>query len=152
MDREKIQAIIEEIFKHTGCTLTLCEFTDEGDILWCSISTPDSRFLIGRDGEALRSLNHLVRKMLEGGVTEQESQNLMIDINGYQKQRIDTLKATAHMLAERAKYFKSNIEADPMPAYERRIIHTFLEDVKGIVTESTGTGPNRRIVIKYKEE
>ena len=152
MNKENIKNTIEEIFKHTGCTINSCEFTDEGDVLWCSISTPDSRFLIGREGEALRSLNHLVRKMLEKNLSEQESQNLMIDINGYQKQRLDTLKATAHMLAERAKYFKSNIEVDPMPAYERRVIHTFLENVEDIITESTGVGPNRRIIIKYKGE
>lgn len=60
----------------------------------------------------------------------------LVDINGYQKKRFDNLKNIAHMIAERAKYFKSNIEIDPMPAFERRIIHLFLENDKEIKTES----------------
>jgi len=55
------------------------------------------------------------------------------------------------MMAERARYFKSNIEIDPMPAFERRIIHMFLEGIKDIKTESEGYGPTRRVVIKYVE-
>jgi spoIIIJ-associated protein len=56
------------------------------------------------------------------------------------------------MMAERARYFKSNIEVDPMPAFERRIVHMFLEDAKDIKTESEGQGSNRRVVIKYINE
>ena len=72
-----------------------------------------------------------------------------MDINGYQKKKIDNLKNMAHMMSERAKYFKSNIEIDPMPAFERRIIHMFLENEKDIKTESEGEGSNRRVVVKY---
>jgi spoIIIJ-associated protein len=152
MDKDYIKNIIEEIFKHTACTLTSCEFTDEGSMLWCSISTPDSRFLIGREGETLRSFNHIVRKMIEKKVSEDEAGMLMIDINGYNKKRFDSLKATAHMLAERARYFKNSVELEPMPAYERRIVHMFLENIPDIITESSGVGPGRRVVIKYKEK
>jgi spoIIIJ-associated protein len=118
-------------------------------MLWCAIETPDSRFMIGRDGETLKSLNHLVQKILEKTFPEEEVKNVLIDINGYQRKRFDNLKNVAHMMAERAKYFKSNIEIDPMPAFERRIIHLFLEGDKEIKTESEGEGPNRRVVIKY---
>jgi predicted RNA-binding protein Jag len=150
MEKDEIKTIIEQIFNHTGCTFTKCEFSDEDGMLWCMIETPDSRFMIGREGETLRSLNHLIRKMIEKNVGEEETtQKLFVDINGYQKKRFENLKNIAHMMAERARYFKSNIEIDPMPAYERRIIHMFLEDSKDIKTESEGYGPTRRVVIKY---
>lgn len=149
MEKDKIKTIIEEIFKHTGCTFSQCEFSDEDGMMWCMIETPDSRFIIGREGETLRSLNHLVRKMLEKNLGEDSTQKLFIDINGYQKKRFEGLKNIAHMMAERARYFKSNIEIDPMPAYERRIIHMFLENNKDIKTESEGFGPSRRVIIKY---
>ncbi len=152
MDKDKIKSIIEEIFKHTGCTLNSCEFSDEGDMLWCSIGTPDSRFLIGHEGDALRSFNHLVRRIAEKNEGEESTSKLMIDINGYQKKRFDNLKATAHMLAERARYFKSSVEVDPMPAFERRIIHMFLENIPDVITESAGVGKDRRVVIKYVEK
>jgi spoIIIJ-associated protein len=149
MNQDQIKKVIEDIFNHTACTISKCEFIDENGMLWCMIDTPDSRFMIGRDGETLRSLNHIVRKMLEKNSTEEEAANVFIDVNGYQKKRFDNLKNIAHMMAERARYFKSNIEVDPMPAYERRIVHMFLEGAPDIKTESEGYGPNRRVVIKY---
>ena len=149
MSQELIKSTIEQIFNHTGCTISKCEFSDEDGMIWCMIDTPDSRFMIGRDGETLRSLNHLIRKIIEKGQGEETATNIFIDINGYQKKRFDSLKTIAHMMAERARYFKSNIEIDPMPAYERRIIHMFLENAKDIKTESEGYGPNRKVVIKY---
>ncbi len=149
MDQEHVKKLIEEIFSHVACTIDSCEFTTEGDMVWCAISTPDSRFMIGKDGETLRSFNHIVKKILEKQLSEEEAQKLTIDINGYQKKRFDALRATAHMLAERAKYFKSSVEVDPMSPYERRIIHTFIESIPDVTTESTGTGAERRVVIKY---
>jgi spoIIIJ-associated protein len=150
MDNELIKSIIEDIFKHTACTISKLEVSLEGNMLWCMIETPDSRFMIGREGETLRSLNHLVRKIAEKASGQQtEISNIFVDVNGYQKKRFDNLKNIAHMMAERAKYFKSNIEVDPMPANERRIIHMFLEGIPDIKTESEGYGPQRRVVIKY---
>lgn len=149
MKESKIKETIEEIFKLTSCSLASLDIKDENNMIWCAIETPDSRFMIGRDGETLRSLNHLIQKMLEKDFEENEVKNILVDINGYQKKRFDNLKNIAHMMAERAKYFKSNIEIDPMPAFERRIIHLFLENDKEIKTESEGEGPNRRVVIKY---
>jgi spoIIIJ-associated protein len=151
MNQDLIKKIVYEIFDQTGCTISSCEFSDENDMLWCMIDTPDSRFMIGRDGETLRSLNHLIRKIAEKNLNEEETAKIFIDVNGYQKKRFENLKNIAHMMAERARYFKSNIEVDPMPAYERRIIHMFLEGTKDIKTESEGYGPNRRVVIKYIE-
>ncbi len=149
MEEELIKKVIEDIFTYTNCTISKYEVSLEGEMLWCMIDTPDSRFMIGRDGETLRSLNHLVRKIIEKSSGKEEISNVFIDINGYQKKRFDSLKNIAHMMAERAKYFKSNIEIDPMPANERRIIHMFLEGIPDIKTESEGYGPSRRVVIKY---
>lgn len=152
MDKDNIKKIIEEIFAHVSCKIDSCEFSDEGDMVWCSISTPDSRFMIGRDGETLRSFNHIVKKMIEKQTSEEESRVLTIDINDYQKKRFDSLRATAHMLAERAKYFKSSVDVEPMPSFERRIIHTFIETIPDVTTESVGVGPHRKVVIKYTGE
>ncbi len=149
MDQEILKSIIENIFTHTACTISKLEISLESGMLWCMIETPDSRFMIGREGETLRSLNHLVRKIAEKTSGQEEISNIFVDVNGYQKKRFDNLKNIAHMMAERAKYFKSNIEIDPMPANERRIIHMFLENIPDIKTESEGYGPARRVIIKY---
>lgn len=149
MKESKIKETIEEIFRLTSCSLSGLDIKNENNMIWCAIETPDSRFMIGREAETLKSLNHLIQKILEKDFEENEAKNILVDINGYQRKRFDNLKNIAHMMAERAKYFKSNIEIDPMPAFERRIIHLFLENDKEIKTESEGEGANRRVVIKY---
>lgn len=149
IQKDKIKGSVEEIFKLIGCTISKIDFSEEGGMLWCLIETPDSGFIIGRDGETLRSLNHIVQKIVEKETIEEKRPSLFIDINGYQQKKFENLKNIAHMMAERARYFKSNIEVDPMPSYERRIVHMFLEGAKDIKTESEGYGPNRRVVIKY---
>lgn len=143
-----IQEIIKEIFRLTSCEITSIDVKDEMGMLWCAVETPDSRFLIGKEGETLRSINHIIQRILEKDPAN-ENKSFILDINGYQKKKIDNLKNMAHMMSERAKYFKSNIEIDPMPAFERRIIHMFLENEKDIKTESEGEGSNRRVVVKY---
>lgn len=154
-NKDKIKEVIENIFKYTSCTLTSCEFSSDGGIFWCLVETPDSNFMIGRDGETLRSISHIVQKIVEKEIInntnnpEERKPSFFLDINGYQKKRFDNLKTIAHMMAERARYFKSDIRIDPMPSYERRIIHMFLEGAKDIKTESEGLGENRRVVIKY---
>jgi len=156
MYKDKTKEAVEQIFKYTACTISKCDFSEDSGMLWCMIETPDSSFMIGRDGETLRSLNHIVQKIVEknlpaSGLIEEKGPSIFIDVNGYQKKRFENLKTIAHMMAERARYFKSNIEIDPMPAFERRIIHMFLEGAKDVKTESEGYGPNRRVVIKYVE-
>ena len=118
-------------------------------------------FFWERGGEALFAVNHLARRMIEAKIpkeieksyvldtAKQEGLGILIDINGFQKKRIENVHAIAHMMAERARYFKSNIEVDPMPAFERRIVHEFLSDAEDLKTESEGVGLSRRVVIKY---
>ena len=62
---------------------------------------------------------------------------------------IENVRAIAHMMSERARYFKSNIEVDPMSSFDRRIVHEFLSDATDLKTESQGEGYSRRVVIKY---
>lgn len=149
MSTHLLRSKIEELISKTSFSIDSCDVVDEDGTLWCSIKTSDSKFLIGRDGEALRSFNHLVKKIVDKELGEENSPRIIVDVNGYQRKKMDNLKATAHMLAERARYFKSNIEADPMPSFERRVIHMYLENEKDIMTESKGEGRERRIVIKY---
>ena len=87
--------------------------------------------------------------MAEKTINEEESTRIFVDINGYQKKQFDALRATAHMMAERARYFKSSISIDPMSAFERRIVHMFLQDQNDLQTESEGVGSDRHVVIRY---
>jgi spoIIIJ-associated protein len=80
-----------------------------------------------------------------------DATSFMVDINGYQKKHIDDIRVKANILAERARYFKSAVEMDPMSSYERMIVHSEFASVPDIATESSGTGRDRRIILKYTE-
>lgn len=153
MEHETIKKLITEFIEKSGLHTGEILFTHDEDtnILWCSLSTTNPYSFTARGGEALSSLNHLVRKIIEKNIPEGQTLELsvLIDVNDFQKKRIDNIKAIAHMMAERARFFKSSIEVDPMPAFDRRIIHEFLSKAPDLETESKGEGRDRRVVIKY---
>lgn len=115
------------------------------------ISTPDSSILIGEHGARLLALNHLIKRMVERNMKDGEPISFFVDVNDYQKKRIDEIRAKANMLAERARYFKSSVEMDPMSSYERMIVHAEFTETPDISTDSTGFGKERRVIIRYTE-
>lgn len=113
------------------------------------VSTPDAAILIGENGDRLLALNHIVKRIVEHN--KDDAGAFFVDINDYQKKRIEDIRAKAHMLAERARYFKSSVEMDPMSSYERMIVHAEFTEVSDITTESSGQGRERKVILRYTE-
>ncbi len=86
------------------------------------------------------------------GLSLDTSISVSLDINGYLMQLISALKAKAKLYAGRAMTFGVPVRMEPLPAFHRKIIHTFLQNTPGIHTESFGLGPARHIVITVKED
>ena len=151
MNRQEIQNLTKEILEKMNLSVQNISFAEEEglSIVWLKIDMSEPHLFTSRGAEALAALNHLVKRMIETKQDPDEPMNILIDINDFQKKRIDTIKATAHMMAERAKYFKSSVEVDPMSAFDRRIVHEFLANATDLKTESIGEGFSRRVVIKY---
>src|SRR3989344_2133039 len=155
MNKVEIQNLIKELIEKTTVKLDKISVTEESPTnTWFSVEVSEPHFFVGHDGEALYSLNHLVRRIVEAKTLstktdESINNNILVDINGFQKKRVENIRAIAHMMGERARYFKSSIEVDPMSAFERRVVHEFLSDATDLKTESMGFGPSRRVVIKY---
>jgi spoIIIJ-associated protein len=160
MIQEKAQNIIKEIIEKIPIEKyeTSFSYDESNKTLWCSVLSREPHFLIGKNGETLIALNHIARKILDRSVFEKIGSfekpdlKIMIDINDYHKKKIENLKTTAHALSERAKFFKSNIETDPLSALERKIIHEFLAGRPNIKTESVGIEPGRKVLISYVSE
>jgi spoIIIJ-associated protein len=147
MNNADIQNLIRELLEKTTVQLKEISVSEESPkSTWISIEVTEPHFFTEREGEGLQALNHLVHRILENKMIPS---SVMIDINGYQKKRVENIRAVAHMMSERARYFKSSVEVDPMSAFERRIVHEFLSEAGDIKTESIGTGRDRRVVIKY---
>jgi len=165
MNKIEMQNLIKELIEKTTISVSKIStdedkpssFKSDGDkTTWFSVEVSQPHFFWEHGGEALFAINHLARRMIETKVSptpnvgeKQEGLGILIDINGFQKKRVENIHAIAHMMAERARYFKSNIEVDPMPAFDRRIVHEFLSDAIDLKTESQGEGLSRRVVIKY---
>ncbi|HEY4513354.1 MAG TPA: R3H domain-containing nucleic acid-binding protein [Candidatus Paceibacterota bacterium] len=154
MNREEIQNLIKELIGKTNVNIgEISVIEDTPKNIWISVQVSEPHFFVSNDGEGLHALNHLIHRIMEakaagmGGA--QLNPGVLVDINGFQKKHIDNIRAVAHMMSERARYFKSNIEVDPMSAFERRIVHEFLSEAQDLKTESVGTGRSRRVVIKY---
>lgn len=156
MDKNEIQNLIKELIEKTTIKLNGVSVVEDGPKnLWVSVEVGEPHFFISREGEGLHAINHLVHRIIENKLPKTSESvppqglGVLVDINGFQKKRVENIRAIAHMMSERARYFKSNIEVDPMSAFERRVIHEFLSDASDLKTESMGTGRDRRVVIKY---
>src|SRR3989344_1318583 len=151
MNTKDIENLIRELIKKTTIEVgSIAVSDDDPKNIWFKVEVSDPHLFTARDGEALFALNHLARKIAENQTKiPEEEPRFLIDIGDFQKKRVENVKAVAHLMAERARYFKSSIEIDPMTAFERRIVHEFLADQVDLKTESVGVGSGRRAVIKY---
>ena len=111
--------------------------------------------LIGRHGDvldALQYLSNIVVGRYPKRPDKHEYVRVILDIENYRAKREDTLKALARRVASKVLASGRNFTLEPMSAYERRIIHSEIQQVKGVHTFSVGTENNRRVVIAYGED
>lgn len=114
-----------------------------------AVSSPDSARLIGPNGEHLRALNMIARRLVEQKYGE-DAANFLIDVNGYHETAMEKVRQGARMLAQRARLFKHDVDLEPMSSYERLVVHELFAEDPEIKTESAGEGKFRHIVLKYK--
>jgi spoIIIJ-associated protein len=130
------------------------EFTttdDEGNIasVGLNIEGEDLGILIGRRGQTMASLQHILRLIISH--QKQVKIPVVIDVEGYKERRCEGLRALANRIAEQVTSRKMPFTMEPMSAFERRIIHLALVDNPDVFTESTGIGESRKVVIAPKK-
>ena len=113
-----------------------------------NVEGEDLGILIGRQGQTLSCLQYLVR-LIVGHQTETWLP-IVIDIEGYKQRRCDALQALAWRTADQVNMKQEPFSLEPMPAFDRRVIHLALADHPDVITESSGVGEARRVVILPK--
>ena len=103
--------------------------------------------LIGRRGETLDAIQHLTNYAVNRGQNKRVRIN--VDAESYRLKREQALQRLAQKVAGKVTRYRRNITLEPMNAYERHVIHAALQDYPDVTTFSTGTEPNRRIVVAY---
>lgn len=141
-----IKKTIEELLKVMHFDGNIIIDDSELDSILANIQTEQAGFLIGQAGVNLDALQHIARILVNK--KNEEPTPFILDVNSYRKQRIELLKDLAENIAKQAVTEKVALTLQPMPAYERRVIHLALVDKVDVSTESIGQDFERRIVIK----
>jgi len=139
---------LNDVFEKMDVNVKIDAVEDDESVM-LNIAGEDSGIIIGRRGETLDSLQYLTNLVVNKG--KEKHKKVSIDIENYRQKREETLIKLANKLAERVMKYRKNITLEPMSPYERKIIHSTLQDNKHVETFSIGDEPNRKVVIALKQ-
>ena len=109
----------------------------------------NAAILIGHHGETLDALQYLANlaanKRIDG--VKGEYVKISVDVEGYRAKREETLRALARRMADKVLKYKKSVMLEPMNPYERRIIHSEIQNIEGVSTNSIGSDGNRKVVV-----
>lgn len=120
-------------------------YNEEKDEVNAVLDGDNLGLLIGHHGDVLDALQYLTGLAANRG--KEGFTRVTVDIENYREKRVETLKQLARRSAAKVKKNGKNMTFEPMNAYERRIIHSELQNVNGVTTYSIGSGDDRRVVI-----
>ncbi|MBO5931144.1 MAG: protein jag [Clostridia bacterium] len=142
-------AFIEQVVSDMELNLTVAKKAGNNDDILITVDGEGAGLLIGHHGETLDSLQYLANlaanKKIKG--EKHDYVKITLDIEGYRAKREETLRALARRMAAKVVKYKKSVMLEPMNPYERRIIHSEVQHVQGVSTNSIGSENNRRVVM-----
>ena len=144
---EKIEVFIKGLLEHMGSKAIPHAFKENDNTYFVELVGENLGYLIGRRGDTLDAIQHLSNYTINRGVEGHIRIN--VDAECYREKREDSLRRYARKKAQQVLKARRRTTLEPMNAYERHVIHSALQDMENITTHSTGTEPNRRVVIEY---
>lgn len=145
--KETIKFFLEDVLSQMGLAPDVFVSEEEG-FYKADINCNDSGLIIGRRGEVLQSLQFLTSQVVSRAYDTHV--RVLIDTENYRERHNAYLEDLAKKTAEKVVKTKRDFMLDPMSSYERRIIHTCLQNRDNISTYSVGDEPNRKIVISFE--
>jgi len=146
-ESNSVRRFLEQVFKEMDLEVDIImnETEEEIDI---DLQGQNMGVIIGRRGETLDALQYITSIVANKGQTNYKK--VLLDTENYRQKREETLVKLANRIAERVVTMKKSVTMEPMNPYERRIIHSTLQNNKHIETYSVGDEPNRKVVIALK--
>ena len=144
---EKIETFLKGLLEHMGSTAVPHAWKAEENTYKVDLVGDDLGYLIGRRGDTLDAIQHLCNYSVKRGVEGHIRIN--VDAEEYREKREDSLRRYARKKAQQVLKNRRRTTLEPMNAYERHVIHATLQEMDNITTHSTGTEPNRRVVIEF---
>ncbi len=147
-------AFIEQLLSDMNIEADVTVTDGENGEKRISINGEAAAILIGHHGETLDSLQYLAslaaNKRIDG--KKEDYTRISVDVEGYRAKREETLRALARKMASKVLKYKKSVMLEPMNPYERRIIHSEIQNIEGVSTNSIGSENNRKIVIFLDSE
>lgn len=144
---EKIEKFIKGLLEHMGSDAVPHASVTEDGTYHVELVGENLGMLIGRRGDTLDAIQHLTNYCINRDAEERCRVN--VDAENYRGKREESLQHLAQKMAAKAVRYRKNFTLEPMNAYERHVIHAALQDTPNVSTYSTGTEPNRRLVVAY---
>ena len=148
--QDTARSFLQDVFEAMGLTVVVDMKYDEIDhFMDIDLKGDEMGVLIGKRGQTLDSLQYLTSL-----VVNKDAENYIrvkVDTENYRKRRKDTLENLAKNIAFKVKRTKRHVSLEPMNPYERRIIHSALQNDRYVVTHSEGDEPFRRVVVTLKK-
>ena len=146
---DRAKSFLNDVFAAMNMEVVVTVTYDENDhTLDVDLSGDEMGVLIGKRGQTLDSLQYLVSLVVNKG--EEEYIRVKVDTENYRQRRKETLENLAKNIAYKVKRTKRPVSLEPMNPYERRIIHSALQNDKYVTTHSEGEEPFRRVVVTLK--
>ncbi len=120
--------------------------SEEEDRVVLDVKCDDVERIIGRRGQLVDALQHLVGKVVAKSRTER-SKPIIVDAGGYRAKHIERLQGLAERMADKARESGTEVKLNPMTAHDRRIIHMTIAEIDGLSTRSDGEGEDRHVVV-----
>ncbi|MHB8241119.1 MAG: Jag family protein [Solirubrobacteraceae bacterium] len=141
---EALEELLEEIVESLGLDAEV-EVEEDDGALTGRIEGEDVGLFIGRHGQTIDAVQHLAQRIVfpEGP----SSVRVVIDANGYRERRAEALRGEADDAADDAVSSGKPVELDPLPPFERRIVHEYLRERGDVETHSEGNEPERYLVV-----
>ena len=143
-----IKAFLDDFIKVLPTQNLHYEIKQEVESILITIEGDDIGYLIGYRGETLNSIQNILSNVANKGSNSKA--RIIVDISGYREKRKKELENLAEKIAHTVIKTRKSITLEPMTAYERKIIHTKLQDSSKVKTYSTGEEPRRKVVVSLK--
>lgn len=144
------EAYIKNILEGMGVQDASISSSEDDESVYVQLDCGnDYGYVIGRRGETLDAIQYLTRLVINKG--KDNYKRVSINAGNYREKREETLRELAKKNAARVKKYGRNVCLDPMNPYERRIIHTTIQEIEGVDSHSIGSESDRRVVITLAE-
>lgn len=147
-EAEKIKIFLLNLITKMGTNGEIFVNEDEESISFNIENSEDFKMLIGKGGDTLESIQYILNIFARRNISLEK--RIYFDVNKYKVKKEENIRQMAMTFAKKAIKYKKIMRLKPMNAYERRIVHATLHNMKGVFTVSEGDEPYRKVVIKPK--